>query len=52
MVILCQGQPEQMKWNEMNGVLGHGSVLYGYTGPGTTWANEMKSMVFKATILH
>ena len=25
----------------MNGVLGHDSALYGYTGPGTTWANEM-----------
>ena len=25
----------------INGVLGHGSELYGYTGPGTTWANGM-----------
>ena len=25
----------------MNGVLGHDSALSGYTGPGTTWANEM-----------
>ena len=23
--------------NEMNGVLGHDSALYGYTGSGTTW---------------
>ena len=27
--------------NEMNAVLGHKSTLFGYTGPGTTWANEM-----------
>ena len=26
---------------EMNSVLGHNSALYGYTGPGTTLANEM-----------
>ena len=25
----------------MNGVLGHDSTLQGYTGPVTTWANEM-----------
>ena len=25
----------------MNGVLGHDSALLGYTGPQTTWANEM-----------
>ena len=25
----------------MNGVLSHNSVLKGYTGPGTTWANDM-----------
>ena len=25
----------------MNGALGHDSALYGYTGPGTTWAHEM-----------
>ena len=25
----------------MIGVLGHDSALKGYTGPGTTWANEM-----------
>ena len=25
----------------MIGVLGHDSALQGYTGPGTTWANEM-----------
>ena len=27
----------------MNGVLGHDSALLGYTGPGTTWVNEMNS---------
>ena len=26
---------------EMVGVLGHNSALKGYTGPGTTWADEM-----------
>ena len=26
----------------MIGVLGHDSALKGYTGPGKTWANEMK----------
>ena len=25
----------------MNGVLGYESVMYGYTGTETTWANEM-----------
>ena len=25
----------------MNVVLDHGSVLQGYTGPGTTWTNEV-----------
>ena len=25
----------------MNGGLGHDSALQDYTGPGTTWANEM-----------
>ena len=25
----------------MNGVLGHDSALWGYTGPGTTWANAL-----------
>ena len=25
----------------MNGVLSHDSAMYGYTGPRTTWANEM-----------
>ena len=29
----------------MNGVLGHDSVLQGYTGPDTTWANEMNSVM-------
>ena len=27
----------------MNDSTGHDSELYGYTGPGTTWANVMKS---------
>ena len=27
--------------NEMNGVLGHDSALYGYSGPETTWAIEI-----------
>ena len=27
--------------NEMNGVQGHNFALQGYTGPGTTWDNEM-----------
>ena len=27
---------------KMNYVLGHDSALVRYTGPGTTWANEMK----------
>ena len=27
--------------NEIIGVLGHDSALYGYTGPETTWAIEM-----------
>ena len=31
----------QYKWKEMTGVLGHDSALSGYTGPRTTWANEM-----------
>ena len=26
----------------MNGVIGHDSVLQGYTGPGTTWEIEMQ----------
>ena len=25
----------------MAGILGHDAALYGYTGPRTTWANEM-----------
>ena len=36
-------------WNnlcQLNGILGHDSALYGYTGPGTTWVNEM-SFVMK-----
>ena len=30
-----------MKKNATNGVLGHNAALQGYTGPGTTLANEM-----------
>ena len=29
----------------MNGVLGHNSAPYGYTGQGTTWANEMNFVI-------
>ena len=29
----------EMKW--MIGVLGHDSEMSNYTGPGTTWVNEM-----------
>ena len=29
----------------MNGVLGHNSALYGYTGPETTWANGMNFLM-------
>ena len=29
----------------MNGDLGHESALEGYTGPGTTWTNEMKFVI-------
>ena len=28
-----------------NGVLGHDSALQGYTGPGTTWVNEVNFVV-------
>ena len=34
----------------MNGVLGHGSALYGYTGSGTTWENEMNFVMNHAPI--
>ena len=30
----------------MIGVLGHGSALLGYTGPGTTWTNEIILLFF------
>ena len=29
------------KWNDINYILVHDSVLQSYTGPWTTWANEM-----------
>ena len=29
------------KKNEINGVLGNDPAQWGYTGPGTTYANEM-----------
>ena len=32
----------KFRWNEMNGVLDDNSTLKGYTGQGTTWANEMQ----------
>ena len=32
----------------MNGVLDHDSAWLGYTGPGTTWANEMDCVVNRA----
>ena len=28
--------------HEINGILGHDCALQGYTGPGTTWAFEVK----------
>ena len=31
--------------NEMSDVLGHCSALKGYTGPGSTWANEMNFVI-------
>ena len=31
--------------NHINGVLGHDSVWQGYTGPNTTWANEINSVM-------
>ena len=34
--------------SEMNGALGHNSALYGYTGPETTWANEMDFVINRA----
>ena len=27
--------------NTVDGILGHNSVMEGYAGPGTVWANEM-----------
>ena len=33
----CTKEPE----SEMNCDLGHDSALQGYSGPGTTWANEV-----------
>ena len=34
----------------MNGVLGHSARLYGYAGPGTTWANEMNFIMNYAPV--
>ena len=34
--------------NEMNGALGHESALQGWTGPGTTWANEINFVMNNA----
>ena len=32
--------------NELtNGVTGHGYILQGYTGLGTTWANDMNELM-------
>ena len=36
----CVAKIHQQR-NEMTGVLGHDSVLWGYSGPGTTKANEI-----------
>ena len=33
----------------MNGVLGHNSALYGYTGPRITWANEINFVMKHAS---
>ena len=33
--------PYKIKIEWMNGVSGHDSALEGYTGPVTTWTNEM-----------
>ena len=32
----------------MNGVVGHDSEMSNYTGPGTTWVNEMNIDVYRA----
>ena len=32
----------------VDGVLGHNSTLLDYTGPGTTWANEMNFVMIHA----
>ena len=34
----------------MNGALGHDSALQGYTGPGTTWADEMNFVMNHALV--
>ena len=36
----------------MNGAVGHDSVLQGYTGPRTTWANEMYESCPNKTRIH
>ena len=35
---------------QMNGVLSHGCTLQGYTGPWTTWANEMNFVMNRAPV--
>ena len=46
---VCVREREKKGYNneegEMNGVLDHDSALSGYTGPGTTWANEMNFVI-------
>ena len=37
----CFFSPYNIKGNERNGILGHNTEVQGYTGPWTTWANEM-----------
>ena len=43
----------------MTGILGHDSAILGYTGPGTTWANDMNIVMnhdpgigFKSSVSH
>ena len=40
----CHHVKSVISINEMNGDLGHDSALQRYTGPGTTWANEINFM--------
>ena len=34
-------ETENMDWMNTHGVVGHNATLEGYSGPGSTWANEM-----------